>query len=60
MSRRMNAREFEAVRRRRRNNSMYENDPAPWRCVACNEAVSNIRNNWCKCIRDIAANAPEV
>jgi hypothetical protein len=26
-------------------------DPQPWRCVVCNEAVSHIRRNPCACIR---------
>lgn len=27
-------------------------DQQPWRCVECGEAVSHIRRNPCKCIRD--------
>ncbi len=34
-------------------------DQQPWRCVKCGEAVSYIRRNPCKCIREAIAAAEE-
>jgi hypothetical protein len=32
-------------------------DQQPWRCVKCHEAVSLIRHNDCRCIREARAAA---
>lgn len=42
--------------RRRWMQAMQDaNDQQPWRCVACNEAVSHIRRNDCACLRVLRA-----
>jgi hypothetical protein len=30
-------------------------DPQPWRCTVCREAISYIRRNDCRCIREARA-----
>lgn len=39
------------ARWRLREGQAIANDPQPWRCATCGEAVSHIRRNDCACIR---------